>query len=295
MPTERFDPHFSIDFNLHHVPAALGFEVTPEAGAAIVGLDRDEFVAYTASVEAAVRETASRLLEDSDLAGALENLGVPRGGTVLTVGDSITTYRRGYAEVLRAMLELQPEHRIHFRNAAHSGFNSMHGKELTFTQLLALDPDLVTIMFGANDTKRFGGRSERTLVSAEEYRANLESIVGGFAAHTHAQVVLIAPAPVVELVVGENPAYQEMRMYWDNADLRALGPVLREVAEAHEARFIDFYALFGDTPDPALFMPDGVHPNPDGHERMLRALLAGLGGRGADGHAHPTNTTSVSR
>ena len=275
--TERFEQTFMIDFNLHQVPAAIGLEVGSVAGAAILGMSKAAFEAHVSEVNAGVRTIAKRLLENPDLVRALENLDLEHAGTVMTVGDSITTYRWGYASILKAMLELhQPECQRRFLNVGQSGYTSTHGKELTFTQLLIQKPDLVTIKFGANDSKHFGAPSEPSLVSQAEYRENLDAIVRGFQRHTKAKIVLLSPTPVIESVVNSSPAYQSMQMTWDNADLRAFGAALKDIAEKRGLVFVDLYSIFGDKPNPDLYLEDGLHPSPAGHELILSTLLPRL-------------------
>jgi acyl-CoA thioesterase I len=275
--TERFKQTFMIDFNLHQVPAAIGLEVGSEAGAAILGMSKAAFEAHVAEVNAGVGTIAKRLLENPDLVRALENLDLVDTGTVMTVGDSITTYRWGYASILKAMLELhQPERQLRFLNVGQSGYTSTHGKELTFTQLLIQKPDLVTIKFGANDSKHFGAPTEPSLVSQAEYRENLNAMVQGFQRHTKAKIVLLSPTPVIESVVNSSLAYQSMQMTWDNADIRAFGAALKDIAHKRDLAFVDLYSIFGDTPNPNLYLEDGLHPSPAGHELILSTLLPRL-------------------
>jgi lysophospholipase L1-like esterase len=234
-------------------------------------------------VDAGVRQTAKRLLEKPDLARALEHLDRVVAGTLMTVGDSITTYRRGYAPILKAMLELQkPERQLRFVNVGQSGYTSTHGKELTFTQLLSQQPDLVTIKFGANDSKHFGSPNEPSLVSEGEYRENIDAMVRGFQNHTKARIVLLSPTPVIESLVNSSLAYQAVHMTWDNADIRGFGAVLKDIAQKRGLSFVDLYSIFGDTPNKTLYLEDGLHPSPEGHELMLSKLLLTLhsdGGR----------------
>jgi acyl-CoA thioesterase I len=276
---EPFEKTFMVDFNLHQVPAAIGLEVGTEAGAAILGMSQDAFEAYVAQVDAGVRNTAKRLLEKPDLARALEHLELVAAGTLMTVGDSITTYRRGYAPILKAMLELhQPERRFRFLNVGQSGYTSTHGKELTFTQLLSQKPDLVTIKFGANDSKHFGNPNQPSLVSQDEYRENLDAMVRGFQRHTKAHIVLLSPTPVIESLVNSSLAYQSVYMTWDNADIRGFGAVLKDIAQKRGLSFVDLYSIFGDTPNPSLYLEDGLHPSPAGHELILSRMLLTLEG-----------------
>ena len=118
---------FVIDFNLHWVPAALGLEVTPAAAAAMIGITEAEFLAYAAQAETQVNRTADSLLGKAEVIQAVDGWAIPAGGTVLAVGDSITTYRYSYARLLAALLALRrPHDNIRFLNVAQSGYTSTH-------------------------------------------------------------------------------------------------------------------------------------------------------------------------
>lgn len=270
---------FTIDFNLHWVPAALGLEVSPAAAAAMMGITEAEFLAYAAAAEADVKQTAAGLLDRPEVGQAVDQLAIPAGGTVMAVGDSITTYRYSYARLLAALVAIRRSaDDIRFINVAQSGYTSTHGLENTFTQFLAQQPDWVFIKFGVNDCKIFGGPGAKTLVSLEEYRANMAGIVQAFLDHTPARPVLITPAPVLEDIVNNNPDFQAMRMTWSNTDIQARADVGRELADRHKLPFVDLVGLFGLTPDSALYVADGLHPGPAGQVLILEALLRALSG-----------------
>jgi acyl-CoA thioesterase-1 len=270
---------FLIDFNLHWVPAALGLEVSPAAAAAMMEITEAEFMAYATAAEAEVKRTAAGLLDKAELRQAVDQLAIPAGGTVMAVGDSITTYRYSYARLLAAMVAIRrPDDDIRFLNVAQSGYTSTHGLENTFTQFLDHQPDWVFIKFGVNDCKLFGGPEAKTLVSLEEYRANMAGIVKAFLNHTPARPVLMTPAPVVEDVVNNNPDFQAMRMTWSNGDIQARADALRELADQQKLPFVDLMVLFGPTPDPALYVADGLHPGPAGQVLILEAVLRTLSG-----------------
>lgn len=270
---------FLIDFNLHWVPAALGLEVPPAAAATMMGITEADFLAYAGTAEAEVKRTAAGLLDRAELRQAVDQLAISAGGTMMAVGDSITTYRYSYARLLAAMVAIRrPDDDIRFLNVAQSGYTSTHGLENTFTQFLGHQPDWVFIKFGVNDCKLFGGPEAKTLVSLEEYRANMAGIVTAFLDHTPARPVLITPAPVVEEVVNNNPDFQAMRMTWSNSDIQARADVLRELTGQHNLPFVDLMALFGPTPDPALYVADGLHPGLAGQVLILEAVLRTLSG-----------------
>ena len=268
------DITFLIDFNLHWVPAALGLDVPPAAAAEMMGITEADFITYAAAAEAQVIQTAKTLLGQADFGQLVDGLVVPSGGTMMFVGDSITTYRYGYARLLAAMMALRsPNDKVQFLNVAQSGYTSTHGLENVYTQFLAHQPDWVSIKFGVNDCKIFGGSSAKTLVSLAEYRTNLTAMVVAFIEHSPARPVLLTPAPVIEAVTNSNPDFQAMRMTWDNADIRARAAVLYDLAHRYGLPLVDLVDLFGDSPEPDLYLPDGLHPGPAGHQLILEAVL----------------------
>lgn len=264
---------WQLDFNLQWVPAALGLAVPPAATAAIFGVSETALSAYADTVDAEVEEMARELLSRPEIQGALAAWPLAGGDTVLFLGDSITTYAYSYARLLAAMIGLQrPRAQITFANVAQSGYTSTHGLENTYTQFLAHDPNWVFLKYGVNDCKQFGGTGAKTLVSRAEYEANVRAMVQAFRQYTTARVVLLTPTPVVEDIVNENPDFKEMRMTWDNNNLRAFAEIVRQIGVRQELPVVDLMALYGPDPDPALYL-DGLHPAPAGHRLILQAVL----------------------
>jgi lysophospholipase L1-like esterase len=270
------DQAFQIDFNFQQVPSALAIDIPPEAAAAMLHISADQFNAYVASAAANCASIAEKLLSNASHCAAVQRLKVAKNGavsTVMTVGDSITTYRYGYAEILQALLKLvEPEKPVQFYNHGRSGYTSTHGLEHTYTQYLAQRPDWVFLKYGANDTKRFGKNPGKLLVSRDEYRANLSTIIDGFLS-VGAQVIVMTPTPVVEPIVNNNPDFQTWLMGWDNRDIQACADGLHDITAARGVPLIDLCALFSLTPDPALYLPDGLHPGPAGHALIIEQVL----------------------
>lgn len=268
---------FQIDFNLQMVPAAQGLPVPAAAGAAMLGTTEARWLVYEDQVAAAVRQAATALQERPAVAAKIDGWPVHPGGKILAIGDSITTYRYSYARLLAELMALRrPADNVQVLNGAQSGYTSSHGLEATYTQFLPETPDWVLVKYGVNDCKRFGGPEARTLVTPGEYRANLGAIVDAFQRFTQAKVVLITPAPVVEEVANTLPDFVAMRMIWRNTDIAERAGFLRELAESRGLPLVDLVEVFGLDPDPAYYLPDGLHPNPAGQEIMLDAVLAAL-------------------
>lgn len=265
---------FQMDFNFHQVASALNVHIPVEAAAAMLKITPEQFTAYTDYAFGECTAVAKQLLERKGTLEAIRKLKMPRGGdisTIMTVGDSITTYRYGYAEILRALIGLvDPQQEVTFYNHGRSGYTSTHGLEHTFTIYLAQKPDWVFLKYGANDTKRFNGT--KLLVSTDEYTANFRSIVDGFLG-VGARVVLITPTPVVESIVNTSPDMAAMSITWDNADIQACAAALKQIADERGIPLVDLVTRFSTQPDPALYVPDGLHPGPAGHRIMIEQVL----------------------
>lgn len=269
---------FQIDFNLCQVPGALGLEVPTAAAAPMLGIAEAEFAACVEFAAAQVRAAAREMLQEPAIERALHKWSPAPRSRILAAGDSITTYRYGFAELLRALLGLvRPHDHIEILNGGQSGFTSTLALEVTFSQFLALNADWVFIMYGVNDCKRFGAPDARPLVSRREYAENMRAIVGAFRAHTpRAQLLLLTPSPVVESIANSLPAFEAMRMTWDNRDIAACGEAIRGIARELDCPRVDLVSAFGMRPDPALYLPDGLHPNFAGQQLILREVLSTL-------------------
>lgn len=270
------DNMFQMDFNFQQVPSALAVNIPVEAAALMLNITAAQFTAYTDYAFGQCTAVAQKLLEKPEWAGAIRKLKAPRDGhisTIMTVGDSITTYRYGYAEILRALVGLvDPQQSIQFYNHGRSGYTSTHGLEHTFTQYLAQKPDWVFLKYGANDTKRFNGSGGKLLVSIEEYTANFTAIVDGFLS-VGSRIILITPSPVVESIVNNDPGMAAMSITWDNADIQACADALKRIAGEHGIPLVDLVSLYSTKPDPVLYCPDGLHPGPAGHQILIEHVL----------------------
>ncbi len=229
------------------------------------GVPLDTLNAYQAEVDAALLATTGQLATQPETARFASAFAA--GQTVLCVGDSITTYRYSYAHLLHHLLR-----GVQVINRGYSGYTSTHGLELTYTQFLAHQPDWVFIKYGVNDCKRFGGRNQRTLVSLDEYRANLHGIVIAFQKHTKARIIVLTPTLVDEEIVNNNPMIEAMQLIWDNNDLRARGAAALGVAQETGILGVDLRDALGTPPDPTLLCPDGLHPNAEGQRRMFEHI-----------------------
>jgi acyl-CoA thioesterase-1 len=178
-------------------------------------------------------------------------------GVVLCVGTSLTAgYGLDPQQAWPALVQQQVDKAglpLRLVNAGVSGETSA-GALGRIDWLLRQKPRVLLLETGANDALR--GQDLGAL------RANLEAIL--------ARAKSSSPPPVLVLFAMEVPpnygaAYQ--------AELRALYP---EVARAAGVTLMPFF-LDGVAGHPELNLPDGIHPNAEGHRRIADNVWRHLG------------------
>ncbi len=188
---------------------------------------------------------------------------------VVCLGDSITgAYyhtgsRRAYCDMLGIALErLYPGSHVAIVNAGISGNTSAQGLARLDGNVLAHEPDLVTIMFGINDMRA---------ADPAAYRATMEELVDRCLA-AGAQVVLCTPTWANDL--GTRPV--ELQEQYVAAVV--------EIAAERDLAVADCHRAFRDLrqTDPEVYelaMSDAVHPNMNGHKLIAEVIAQAISGR----------------
>jgi lysophospholipase L1-like esterase len=198
---------------------------------------------------------------------------------ILCLGDSITRGtrlgvlpRRTFCAIIHRELsrELGP---VAVLNAGVGGERTDQALRRLQRDVIARQPELVTIMYGTNDAAVDRGRTESRLALAL-YRENLETIVRGLR-DAGIQPVLMTPIPL-----GQRFDYLAWSPYREHGPNCAMWPyvkAVRDVADELEVPLVDNFAawaeraLLGENLD--ALMTDGCHPNPAGHEAIAATML----------------------
>ena len=171
--------------------------------------------------------------------------------TILFLGDSLTEgYQLSKEEAYPAIIErkLQKSHKgIKIINGGVSGATSASGLKRMDWYLKA-KPDIMVLALGANDGLR-GMKVEQT-------EKNLASVIEK--AQERGITVIIAG---MKMPTNMGEPY---RTNFEN--------VFPKLAEKYSLKLIPFI-LDGVGGQPELNLPDGIHPNPKGHEVMARTVL----------------------
>jgi lysophospholipase L1-like esterase len=66
-------------------------------------------------------------------------------------------------------------------------------------------------------------------------------------------------------------------MIWNNADIGACAAAVQDLTRQHQLPLVDLFAAFGSSPQPALYLADGLHPNSLGQQLILKQVLQAIG------------------
>jgi lysophospholipase L1-like esterase len=199
----------------------------------------------------------------------------PRGERVIeryvAVGDSFTagaeegvgSWADSLAEALRAV---NPA--LEYHNLAVAGAPSELVAEEQLETAVALRPDLVTVICGANDVlgsvrPDIGGYAARLALMLERIQAEVPEAA-----------VITATIPDLSLHMPLRPRTRERV----TRGMRHLNEATRSVARRHDVLCLEF-ADHPQAGDRDNYAGDGFHPSPEGNRRAAAALMRALAAR----------------
>ncbi|WP_258726616.1 SGNH/GDSL hydrolase family protein [Cellulomonas sp. NS3] len=201
------------------------------------------------------------------------------GDRILLTGDSITDGGRdrrdpaslghGYAMLVAALAGARrPDLGLTFLNRGVGGDTARQLRDRWEADALALEPTVISVLVGINDTwRRYdAGRSTSVDAYEEDYRAMLDSARDRLGA----RLVLVEPFVV--------PVEEAQHGWREDLDPR-IG-VVRRLAAEFRATLVPADGLFAAASvrtTPAAWAYDGVHPTPAGHGLLAQAWLDALG------------------
>ena len=166
-------------------------------------------------------------------------------------------------EVARA---LGPETR--YENLAWVGATSLDVEQNQLERALELDPDVVTLVCGANDVL------ESVRPDARAYAERLGRMFTRLRSEVPRAAVVTATYPDISRFLDLRPRTRERV----ERGMRAFNSACRRVAESHGVALLDSFD------DPAAtergtYADDGFHPSAEGHRRAAAAFLRALRSR----------------
>ena len=184
---------------------------------------------------------------------------------ILFQGDSITDAGRdkrnyynmgnGYAKCAADLIRAAyPD--VELINLGISGYRTDQLFDRMYDDMIALQPDVISILIGINDIWHRHG-ANRVETTDEQIAANYRAILSRIKAQTNAKIMILSP------------------FLLDNADKEAwrpeldrLLPIIRALAKEFADVYVPLDELFAEAlpnqPEPQYYSGDGVHPNQNG-------------------------------
>ena len=187
---------------------------------------------------------------------------------ILFQGDSITDAGRdkrnfhdlgeGYPKYAAELIKAEyPDVDFEFINLGISGNRTCQLFDRLYSDAIALEPDIISILIGINDI--WHRHSHLILTSDEQIELNYRSILKNIKARTNAKIIMMAP---FLLDTTDKEGVRE--------DLKKILPVIYKLADEFADVFIPLDKHFDKAlmsqPEPKYYSADGVHPNDNGRK-----------------------------
>ena len=186
---------------------------------------------------------------------------------ILFQGDSITDAGRdhrnyhdlgaGYPKyAAENICSAFPNVDFEFINFGISGNRTSQLFDRLYTDGIAFQPDVISILIGINDIwHRYGGNKIAT--TDEQIALNYRKILERIKNETNAKIVILAP------FILDAPGREQMI-----EDLEKVLPIVRGLADEFADVYIPLDEKFSEAlktqPEPLYYSADGVHPNDNG-------------------------------
>lgn len=186
---------------------------------------------------------------------------------ILFQGDSITDTSRnrdefhdlgqGYPKYVAKMLrEVYPDIDFEFINRGISANKTRDLVARWDEDAVAIDPDIITILIGVNDT--WHCIDSQNWISSEEYESNYRKILEDIKNKTNAKIVIL------EQYVVPMPGTEGF-----HCDLEEKINLTRKVAREYADRYVPLNGLFATAcvmEGVEKWTEEGVHPTEEGHQ-----------------------------
>jgi len=272
-PTPPFDEFITQRIQFAHPEKTLGTPVVnDDICAALFGIDLITYLRIKEQFAMHAARAAEELLDDAAFAHQLDQLPFQPNETIVAVGDSITDDLQSWFEILRHALAMQrPQDNLTLINRAVSGDTSTH----LITRFLVAtqdQPNWIFCFIGTNDARTHGIQPYKTLVSPQETARNLQAIRQFTATQTHAKLIWLTPATVIEQAIPCDWWLAPHQLMWLNSEMASMADMVRQQPEP----VVDLQRVFGMPANPRSLLADGLHPSLEGQKQIVRAVVERL-------------------
>ncbi len=259
--------------NVGFLPLFQRFPLTEKTKLTVLAEMMSLSIAKTSAIMDSLSSEANAnvadLLSDADVIEALPLLPFKHDARIVTVGDSITSDRLGWAEMMSLLAEEIPQPRF---TVVNMGVGAQTSSDVISQMDVYADwqPDWVLMMVGTNDCRFHTEQTSATMLSSSETARNLLLIRQLIENELGARLVVVTPPPVVRPGVVDGAGARAVG--WRDGDDASMAEFIRSEFASH----IDVHSVLSDGTADELFEEDGIHPNALGQKLILRTILLNL-------------------
>lgn len=198
---------------------------------------------------------------------------------ILFQGDSVTDAGRdrsdpsdmgnGYPRYASAMIQDSfSDTEFEFVNLGISGNRTEHLVERLESDLIEINPDIVSILVGVNDVWHHYA-FEYVETTDEQFETNYRTVLDAVKSRTNARILMIQPF-LLETV---DPGKQELC-----EELARKQAIVKKLADEYADAYLPLDEVLHavDEEEPAYYAADGVHPTPNGACCIGEAYLGAI-------------------
>lgn len=194
--------------------------------------------------------------------------------TMVIIGDSFVrgtgaTDRHGWSQMLAD--DMDEIYNVHIKG--HGGHNIRDILDRMDGDVIDLDPDIVLLQVGINDSRYRDSFDTEHEVSPTEFNDGLAQFVESIRAeaYPHTQIILLGTTPVDEELTRP---YKPDKQYI-NSESKRYDDIIKDVCREKYVRYFNVFSHFANR-DVEDLLDDGVHPNNEGHKLIYEVVLKNL-------------------
>lgn len=233
--------------------------------AQIFGATEMEVEQLLCELDKTIKQQAEKLRQECDIPK------LKKRQTIAFVGDSITSDRTSYFNILKKIYE--KDDKLTFVDAAISGDKSDDAVMKFYLRTLNYKPDIVHILLGTNDLRHNNDEVAKSAISLEEYKKNISYMMSILKAQ-NIKIVISQISPV--LVGGIKKRFPEDNWTYDSEEICKLNRIIEEMADEYGANLNAMEKIYCHYSPEALLLQDGLHLNEKGQFLLAKHVLSSL-------------------
>lgn len=258
---------FNFRFNLHKTIFSIGIEDHDYVRLQeVYDVDSEWMKLIVSEFAQSNALYAQRLKEECDLSA----FGL-RPLKIIFLGDSNTSNRQSYLNILKAATEDYPQ--LQMVDKSVSGFKSGDLLTAIHPGVIGEHADIAHIMIGTNDFRRIVGSEKLYHTSPSEFEKNLDYVVSAFI-KDGSRVILTTIPPFSK--ERSDKHFARSNGVFEEEDRQLYNAIIEKIAHKYGTYLNEMDELFARHTPEELTVPDGVHLGELGHSTLALGVTRSI-------------------